>query len=413
MLYELPGGIFRHRVVDVTSEGIEQKGKRWFHDNHEDCVFPIEPPMPLDIYEQLLEAPEQPAMGYPSGWMVIGEENGFFPYSTKMLLDWQDIENRQHRRMEYQEVGRQNAELHHIHRSLGNPLLTTMAMIGAGTIALMVIIAATALILAAVGGKDTPEPTTGLIALMGAVSLGRFRLSKRSPKPPKVPRIKPEPRWMIYLYDTATGKKKRYTLPFSEVFANIPRECWRYPVRTFWRRGCALVAAGTLFFWYMILMWAAPEYLIIIILLCIFTLPAAGLLGFAFGRQVVPKLSEFARPYCKVQRFIDQDGVPFLQPMRYTGLTGVDPFLWDSLVANNFAEAQQKALDQKMDVLPQFDPIVNRADDAYEDVHGLLEREDSQIPMSTAQKLQLGSITVIAAGSVFTAFFIVVATVGG
>ena len=101
-----------------------------------------------------------------------------------------------------------------------------------------------------------------------------------------------------------------------------------------------------------------------------------------------------------------------LLPMRYTGLTGVDPTLWDEIIAENIEEVQQAAQEAGLKQVPQFDPVVNRADDAWEDVHGLLEREDTKIPMSRSEQIKLISLVVIAGSMIAITFFIVMATAG-
>jgi hypothetical protein len=70
----------------------------------------------------------------------------------------------------------------------------------------------------------------------------------------------------------------------------------------------------------------------------------------------------------------------------HTHLTGVQPYLWTELVEGNLQEQIRRAVEAKLDTLPEYDPVVNRADDAWEDRWGLLEREDTRIPMTFQQQ---------------------------
>ena len=406
MLYESPGGIFRKRKVEITSEGLIERKLRWFHRDREDCVFPIEEPIKLQEFSELLNAPDKAHPSIPSGWMVIGEENGYFPYGTRIVLDWMDIEHRQNYRLEDGEVGRQNAELRNIKHALGNPLLTTFALIGAMIITLMAAVAGIALIMTVL---DNRESTAMLLVMMGAVVPLPLKRKVKAERKPF------DPSWIVYLYCTVTGKKKRYALPFSQIFAHpevFPTDCWRYPNRTFWRRGGALAVFAVLLFWYGIIGFSLPEYLLIIVPLALITLPMAAVAGFLAARQLMYKVSWFHRPYVKVYRHQDQDGNYFLSPIRYTGLTGIDPLLYADLIGRNMADVERLAKESNIGQMPQFDPIVNRADDAYEDIEGKLEGEMVRIPMSGSQKIQLASVVMMAFASVGIAFFVVMATMG-
>lgn len=438
MLAEVPGGMFLTRTAIVTSEGLELPRLHRFMDNREQCVFPVTKPYPVDTFEELKATPLIPSEPNPERWMFIGEDNGFFPFSCNAVSDWSDIERRQHRRLEYQEVGRQNAELFNIRKTLGNPLTTTFAVMAAIIVAVMAAIIAVAFI--GFQLNNTPPPTAVVaLFLMGAIAAPTRRIRilsfpKRKPKliGPPIPKKPVDPQWSVYIYNTTNGRKLHYSLPFSEIAANIDPAAWRFPnLQRYKPLGAIAGSLSTM----MVLMLPAMIDLTLIILSILIGavfVPVAAVAGWFFG----PKLAKTAwnnKPYVKLYLGIvvhqeeseatdeDEDEETMqaerwtetvLLPMRYTGLTGVDPVLWDEIIAENIEEVQQAAQEAGLKQVPQFDPVVNRADDAWEDVHGLLEREDTKIPMSRSEQIKLISLVVIAGSMIAITFFIVMATAG-
>lgn len=429
MLCEMPGGVFRPRTVTISAEGLLDHKNRRFHDNHEDCVFPVSKPYRLKKFDDLKAdtLPFVTSAGIATKWMLIGEENGYFPYSAHTIATWKDVEDRQHRRLELQDVGRQNAELRNIHHALGNPLLTTYAVMGAIIVTVMVIIIAAALVLYRFSSEDAPPATAALLALLGMVTAA-------PPVPLSLPRVvirsrSKNPLWSVYLYDLDTRRKSHWSLPFSEIAANVTEDAWRYPILGQWKWWGLAVGVMSVGILGGVMYAEAPYYLLFEIVGGIFLLPIAAILGFLLGPALAPELSWLNRPYVKLYRGrwrVPEESLPpgeegdepqirwqiVLSPVLHTHLTGVQPYLWTELVEENLQEQIRRAVEAKLDTLPEYDPVVNRADDAWEDRWGLLEREDTRIPMTFQQQLQIGSIVVMAAGSVITAFFVVMATTG-
>ncbi len=422
MLAEVPGGMCLTRAATVTSEGLEIPRLRRFMDNREQCVFPVTKPYPVSTYEELKATPIIPSSASPEKWMFIGEDNGFFPFSCNAVTSWKDIENRQHRRLEYQEVGRQNAELFNIRKTLGNPFTTTFAIMAAVIVAVMAAIIAVAFI----GFQLNDPPPSAVITLfmLGgiATSTRRIRmpsLPKRKLIGPPLPKKPKDPQWSVYIYNTLNGRKLHYSLPFSQIVENIEQAAWRFPNLQRYKP-LGAIGAG-LFATVILLIPTAIDLALIIlsILIGVVGVPAAAMAGWFLG----PKLAKSSwnnQPYVKLYlgAITHQDEESenrteiVLMPMLYTGLTGVDPILWDEIVAENIDEVQQAAEEAGLTQVPQFDPVVNRADDAWEDVHGLLEREDTKIPMDRAEQIKLVSLMVIAGSMIAITFFIVMATAG-
>lgn len=416
MLAEAPGGIFQQRKVHITAEGLEDRRAQRFYDNREECVFPVTKPYPLDTYAQLEDLPVPPAPTTFSQWMFIGEDNGFFPYSSHPITSWTDIETRQHRRLEYQEVGRQKAELHNIRRALGSPILTVFAIIAAIVTAMSMAVIGLVFFISL---KDETTAGASLMVLLGAVAVAAPREAKR--KRGRTKKVKPEPRWSVFVYDTLTlGKPYHYSLPYSEIAANIPEVAWRFPNLSQYR-WFGLFILGGFITWIIFLASLIQSNPFLGIGLGIVLIPLFAGTGFLIGPGVAKRLFWYARPYVKLYQVVittyDDDGDAIgseitLRPMRHTGMTGVDPLIYQDLVRAHMEQMKDAAIEAGLEQMPQFDPVVNRADDAWEDIHGLLEREDTRIATTTMQKIQIGSFIVIAFSSVGIAFFILMATVG-